>query len=65
MSNEYLPTDLTDATLFLGSLIAEGLQKIGIHASYDGDNKDGEVIVDLPGYTLVVRTEDFAAYEEE
>ena len=56
----YVPTDETDAQLYLGSLIAQGLQAIGIECSYDNDHKDGEVIVDLPGgYSFAIHTEDF------
>jgi len=62
--NQYIPTDETDARLFLGSIIAQGLQKLGVDCSYDNDHKDGEIIVNLPGnYNFVISTNDFRKEE--
>jgi hypothetical protein len=62
--NKYVPTDETDAKLFLGSMIAHGLKNLGFQCSYDNDHKDGEVIVELPGgFSLVISTNDFRQNE--
>ena len=60
---EYVPTDEADAKIFLGSQIARGLQLLGFDCSYDNDHKDGEVIVNLPGYNFVISTNDFRKEE--
>jgi len=61
--NQYIPTDETDAKLFLGVLVFQGLRHQGIKCSYDNDHKDGEVIVNLPGYNFVISTNDFRKEE--
>ena len=62
---DHRPNDETDARLYLGSEIASGLRSRGIRCEFDNDQDDGELYVDMDGFSFRFRMSNLEATEPE
>ena len=64
----YTPKDIDDARIHLLSLLKYGLDVLnapGVTSSFDNDNHGGELIVEMPGFSLVISSDDIVVVEDD
>ena len=59
----YSPSDLENAVLHILALMGECLTNLGYKASYDGDHRDGALVVECGDHTLRISSDDFQSID--